>query len=291
MRLARLLAGVLLSLPLAAAAAPLSEEPFPPKGYYINSVHRFFPDLDSRLNAVRYGRWRAIEIAWAFGINTRLDRDFSSYLLTLLENPPRFAPEADRVAPRFAREAVPVFRTLRWGQVFEQGVLDVLASSDATPRIDEERLRRLHSLYRREPWALSEPPDEVAPVRAMQAAPVSARILLAGTRLFALAAEDLAASDFGQQRWRVKKTVEEFDHSFAVERSPEQSTYRLSAPTLTSHYAAIAESLDRLARFRGELFEALVAGGDTRQARRSRDERVKELARRWGIPVEGIGGR
>jgi len=280
-----------LLLLAAAVVSAQPEERFPPKGSWTNSVHRFFPDLDARLNAVRYGRWRAVEIAWVSGINSRLDQKFSSYLLGLLADPPRFAPEPERVAPRFAREALPVFRALRWGQVFERQALDVLAAPDAAPRLNEERLRRIAALYRRERWALSEPSEAEVAGEAMRAAPVSARILLAGTRLFVLAAEDLAASDFGQQRWRIKATVAEFDRSSTLERSPEQSTYHLAAPTVTSRFPVVAEQLDRLRRFRLELFEALVPGGTTPESRRERDERVRQLARRWGLPVEGIGGR
>src|SRR5262249_30670095 len=51
----------LLLLFAAAAFGALPEERFPPKGSWNNSVHRFFPDLDARANAVRYGRWRAVE--------------------------------------------------------------------------------------------------------------------------------------------------------------------------------------------------------------------------------------
>ena len=39
----------------AAPAVQKAQEPLRPRGRYNNSVHRFFPDLDSRLNAVRYG--------------------------------------------------------------------------------------------------------------------------------------------------------------------------------------------------------------------------------------------
>jgi hypothetical protein len=275
----------------AVAVGSLPEERFPPKGSWTNSTHRFFPDLDARMNAVRYGRWRALEIAWGSGINDRLDQRFSSYLLSMLADPPRFAPEADRVAPRFAREAIPIFRALHWGQVFEQQALDILAASDASPQLNEERLGRIAALYRRERWSLSEPAEPEVSGEAMRAAPASARILVAGTRLFVLAAEDLAAADFGQQRWRVKKTVEDFDQSVAQERSPEQATYHVAAPTVVSHFPIVADQLDRLRRFRAELFEALLPGGKTAPARQERDERVRQLARRWGLPVEGIGGR
>ena len=58
-----------IALAGGARGAALNDEPFRPKGRYNDSVHRFFPDLDSRLNAVRYARWRALEIAWISGIN------------------------------------------------------------------------------------------------------------------------------------------------------------------------------------------------------------------------------
>lgn len=268
-----------------------SDEPFPPKGAYNNSVHRYFPDLDARLNAVRYGRWRALEIAWVSGIDRRLDQRFSSYLLALMADAPRYPPEADRVAPRVAREAPPVFRALRWGQTFEQQVIDILASPDASPRLSADRLTRLLDLYRREPWALSEPPDVRPNDDVIAAAPVSARILSAGTRLFALAAEDLAATDFGQQRWRVRRTVEEFDRTYAAERPATDSMYRASAPTILDRYPSIAAHLDRLARFRGEVFLALRGGGETIEARRRRDAQLIEVARRYRIPAEAIGAR
>ncbi len=282
--------GVLLFF-LAVGVVAQKDEPYPPKGSYNHSLHRFFPDLDARLNAVRYGRWRAIEVAWVSGIDAGLDRECSRYLTRLIDDPPRFPPEADRVAPRFAREAAPIFRALRWGQVLEQQVLDILAAPDASPYADEERLTRLFGLYRRERWALSEPQTERLPVGAVRAAPASAHILQSGTRLFALAAEDLATGDFGSQRWLVKQTVEDFDRSFTIERSPEESRYRSAAPKVFSRFPQVADTLDRIAEFRGELFEALVSGGRSAEARRRRDDRVRQLAREWGLPVGGIGGR
>src|SRR5512132_3811915 len=221
---------------LAAAAGARPSEPFPPKGSYNNSVHRFFPDLDARLNAVRYGRWRALEIAWREGVQPGLDAEFSKYLLQLLADPPRFAPEADRVAPRFAREASPVFHALHWGQVLEQEVIDVLASPDASPRVSEGRLNRVLDLYRRERWALTEPPETKPLDAVFAAAPVSARVLSTGTRLLAAAAEDLAASDFGQQSWKVRQTVADFDKQYAADRPPENFTYDTAAPTIAERY-------------------------------------------------------
>lgn len=281
---------VLCAVVIAAApASARAQEPLPPRGRHKHAVHRFFPDLDSRLNAVRYGRWRAVEIAWSVGINPGLDRAFSSYLLSLLAEPPRFPPEAELVSPRFAREAAPVFRALRWGQVLEQQVGDALASADATPALTAGRLERALDVYRREPWALSEPSESAPPAEALALAPRSARILLSGTRLFVLAAEAVAAADFGQQRWKVRDTIAEFDSSLARDKALEEATYRVSAPTVAARYPEVAAHLDRLARFHAEVYGALVPGGATREARRDRDSRLREVARRYGLPVEGIG--
>ena len=52
---------VLCAVAIAAARpSESSSEPFRPRGRYNSSVHRFFPDLDSRFNAVRYGRWSGV---------------------------------------------------------------------------------------------------------------------------------------------------------------------------------------------------------------------------------------
>ena len=47
--------------------------------------------------------------------------------------------------------------------------------------------------------------------------------------------------------------------------------------------------LVRLARFRAEVYGALVPGGATPEARRERDARLRAVARRYGLPTEGIG--
>lgn len=299
-----LLAGLLLLLPRAGEPDSLREEPSRPKGGHNDSVHRYFPDLDSRLNAVRYGRWRALEIAWTLGINRELDRTFSSYLLALLADPPRYAPEADRVAPRFLREARPVFLALRWGQTLEAQLSDALASPDASAARTEARLQKALNAYRREAYALAEPAGLAGgrwpPSEAAARAPVSARILLSGTALFVQTAQDLAEANFGEQRWRVMETIEEFDLGFAggfVAEDPatpgalSPRAYQSEAPAVAEAYSDVADRLDRLARFRLEVFEALVPGGQTPSARRERDERLRTVARRYGLPAEGIGGR
>lgn len=320
---------VLSLLLLASASGGSTPEPFRPKGLHNNAVHRYFPDLDARLNAVRYGRWRALEIAWLSGINPKLDRRFSSYLLALLADPPRYPPEAERVAPRLAREAAQIFHALSWGQMLEQQLSDALASPDASPALTLERLRRALEAYRREPYALSQPKSQgpgPAPETARQearegpqtlvleaarAAPVSAKILLAGTALFVQTAEDLAGADFGEQRWRVRETISEFDQSFAGgfgknggARSAETGaarpdtpgairplTYGTSAPTVAKAFPSISQHLDLLARFRMEVFEALISGGETEQARRQRDSRLREVAWRYRLTEYGIGAR
>jgi hypothetical protein len=286
MRWSGLLASALLLLPAAASGQP--EEPFRPKGSYNNSVHRFHPDLDARLNAVRYGRWRALQVAWQSGINPTLDREFSAYLRGVLSDPPRFAPEGDRVASRPARAASPIFRALRWGQTLEQQFLDILAAADASPTLTSARVDRVLQLHRRERYALSEPPEPVAGADLSALAPESTGMFASGTRLFALAAADLVSGEFAEQRWRIRKTVAEFDPSQAA-ASPSDALYESAAPAVAAAYPAMAARLDRLARFRLEVFEALIPGGSTPEAAGRRDENLRVLARRYGLPVSGIG--
>jgi hypothetical protein len=287
-RLAASAAALCLVVGLAEAQP---EEPFPPKGDYKNSVHRFFPDLDARLNIVRYGRWRAVEIAWVSGIDARGDSELSSYYLRLVADPPNFDPEAFRVAPRFSREARPLFRALHWSQVFEAQVLDILASPDSSPALTSQRMTRLLAIYHREPFAVRGAPSEPPPSPAVAAAPKSARLLIAGARLFGLAAEDLAASDFGQQRWKVKKTLDGYDFTPSDAGPLETASYRVTAPTLESRFPEIAACLDAIAQLRRELFDALVPGPAAPSARSQHDSRARDLARRWGLPAEGIGER
>jgi hypothetical protein len=51
----------------------------------------------------------------------------------------------------------------------------------------------------------------------------------------------------------------------------------------------LAERLDRLSRFRAEVFGTLVPGGVSPEARRQRDAGLRTLARRYGLPEEDIG--
>ena len=242
------------------------------------------------MNAVRYGRWRALQIAWTSGINQRLDSEFADFLRGLLVHPPRFAPEADRVAPGPARDAGPIFRALRWGQTFEQQLLDILASADATPDLSRERIDRALRLYRREPYALSEPADSASTAELLAIAPVSSRILASGTKLFALAADGLISSDFSEQRWKIRKILADFDPASAPV-TPAEALYAAAAPAVASAYPSTTACLDRLARFRAEVFGALIPGGATSEAGHRRDERLRAVARRYGLPAEDIRGR
>ena len=286
MRRAGLATCLALLLLAAAAGAGRPEEPFRPKGFYNNSVHRFHPDLEGRLNAVRYGRWRALQIAWTSGINQRLDSEFADFLRGLLVHPPRFAPEGDRIAPGPARDAGTIFRALRWGQTLEQQVLDILASADATPALSRERIDRALRLYRRERYALSEPAGPSSTAELLAIAPVSSRILASGTKLFALAAEGLISSDFSEQRWKIRKILADFDPASAPV-TPAEALYTAAAPAVASAYPSTTACLDRLARFRAEVFGALIPGGATSESR----ERLRAVARRYGLAAEGIRGR
>ena len=296
-------AGVGTCLPLlllfAAEASGQAEEPFRPKGSYNNSVHRFHPDLDARLNVVRFARWRTLEIAWMSGVTDELDREISAYTASLMKRPPRFPPEADRVAPLLAREAVPIFRALRWGQTLEQQLLDVLASPDAEKRLSAARLERALLLYRRERWALSEPAEpedsglpQLAPgiSRGLPSGTRGTwRLLKSGTWLFAVAAGDLMTPDFAQQRWRVKQTIADFDRSYESDRTPEDVTYAVSAPDVAAGFDGVTRALDRVQQFRTDVLEALIPGAATPEAGRRRDELLRRIARRYGLPSEGIG--
>jgi hypothetical protein len=305
---------------LAGSGQAAPDEPSRPRGLHNDAVHRYFPDLNARFNAVRYGRWRALEIAWTSGINPDLDRDFSSYLLSLLADPPRYPPEANLVAPRFARGARPVYHALHWGQVLEQQLSDALAAPDAIPELTRQRLARAVAAYRREPHALRDPSRDAAAAEregaisseAARVAPVSAKILSSGTALFIRASEALAGMDFGEQRWRVMDTITQFDRTFAADFGQAKATtpeagqtaaaesrepgalniigYRSAAPALFALAPDIAADLDRLSRFRAEVFEALIPGGATPAARHERDARLRVVAGRYGLPEQEFGG-
>jgi hypothetical protein len=52
----------------------------------------------------------------------------------------------------------------------------------------------------------------------------------------------------------------------------------------------VGAQLDRVTRFRLEVYGALEGGGATPEARRRRDEKLREVAKRYGLSVGGIGG-
>ena len=272
---------------LAAGASGQPEEPFRPKGSYNNSVHQFHPDLEARLNVVRFERWRTLEIAWESGLTER-DNEISAYALLLARHPPRFPPEADRVAPLLARDAAPIFRALRWGQALEQQLLDVLASPDAGERLSAARLDRALLIYRRERWALSEPAEPV-PGGASLETTAAWRVEMAGARLFARAAGDLTTPDYSQQRWLVKQTIADFDRASEGDRPAEKGTYAASAPAAAEAFPGVTKALDRVEQLRQDVLEALAPGDATLEARQKRAERLRGVARRYGLPDSGIG--
>jgi hypothetical protein len=123
---------------------------------------------------------------------------------------------------------------------------------------------------------------EPAP-EAGRLARASANILVGGTALFVDSAQALAASDFGEQRQRVRRIVEEFDKSFARERPPEAATYTASAPAVASAWPQLAAALDAVARYRAEVFEALAPAGSSPESRQLREQRLRSVAARWGL--------
>ena len=285
-------AGVGTFLPLlfllAAGASGQPEEPFRPKGAYNNSVHQFHPDLEARLNVVRFERWRTLEIAWESGLTDQADREISAFALLLAKHPPRFPPEADRVAPLLARDASPIFRALRWGQALEQQLLDVLASSDAGERQSAARLDRALLLYQRERWALSEPTEPAVAGPSLETT-AAWRIEMAGARLFARAAADLTTPDYAQQRWLVKQTIADFDRASDGDRPAEMGTDAASAPAAAEAFPGVTKALDRVEQLRRDVLEALAPGDATLEARQKRAERLRGVARRYGLPDSGIG--
>jgi hypothetical protein len=275
---------LVIAAALAAAAAPGAAEVLRPAGGHNDSAHRYFPDLDARLNAVRYARWRALELALLQGITPQLDQEYSAYLLGLIAAPPRYAPEPELIAPILSRDATPVYRALWWGGVLETQLIDALAAADATEPATNARLEKALAAYRAERWALQPQADESAPApEASRLAPSSANILQAGTALFVESAQALAASSYGEQRQLVRKVVEDFDKSFASERPAHDATYAAAAPDVTAAWPDVADALDRLARYRAEVFEALAPAGDTLEGRRLRDDRLRAVASRWGL--------
>lgn len=285
-------AGVGTCLPLlfllAAGASAQPEEPFRPKGSYNNSVHQFHPDLEARLNVVRFERWRTLEIAWESGLTDQADREISASALLLATHPPRFPPEADRVAPLLARDASPIFRALRWGQALEQQLLDVLASTDAGERLSAARLDRALLLYQRERWALSEPTESVVAGPSLETT-AAWRIELAGARLFARAAADLTTPDYSQQRWLVKQAIADFDRASEGDRPAEKGPDTALAPAAAETFPGVMKALGRVEQLRRDVLEALAPGDATLEARQKRAERLRGVARRYGLPVSGIG--
>ena len=268
-------AAILCLLYLAACSGAGIQVPF--TSVHAHAVHRFFPDLDQRENAVRYGRWNALESAWIHGVTPEADRRLAAGLRETIGRKPDFPPDPRLCAPILAREEPLLFGALVDAERFETAVTDALAATDASPETTSARVEKSLLRYRRSPFTLGAPPE--APVDPKLGELSTARLLLAGDWLFAHAAEDLAASAFRDQRWKVKATVDRYDRD--VESPPgsvEAAWYRSYAPTFTAAYPGAAELFDRATRFRIEIFEALAAADPA--ARRAG---IENVVRRYGI--------
>jgi len=244
---------------------------------HANAVHRFFPDLDRRENAVRYGRWNALESAWTHGVTPEVDARMAKSFRETIRRLPDFPPDARMCAPQLAREAPRIFGALVESDRLEREVTDALAATDASPETTSSRVEKSLVRYRRSPFALASPPPAAVDPRLGELA--TARLLLEGDWLFAHAAEDLAASAFGDQRWKVKTTVDRFDREIEAPAAPlAASWYRTYAPTFSATYPTASELFDRATLFRIEIFEALSAP----EAAARRDA-TRAVGRRYGV--------
>lgn len=242
-----------------------------------NAVHRFFPDLDRRENAVRYGRWNALESAWIHGVNPDADRRLSGELLSTIRRLPDFPPDPVLAAPRLAREAPAIFAALAEADRFEREITDALAATDATPETTSSRVESSLVRYRRSPFALEAPPDSAIDPKLGQFE--TTRLLLEGDWLFAHAAEDLVASSWRDQRWKVRETIDRYDREIdSPPVSLEISWYHKFAPTFTRGYPAAAELFDRATRYRVEIFAALLSAGPA-----DRGAIAAAIERRYGL--------
>jgi hypothetical protein len=270
---------IVLALSAAVGCLTLRNETFRPRGIYNNAVHRFFPDLDRRENAIRYGRWRALEVSWREGVSEPVDRRFAEKLLVEMQKLPDFPPDPRLAAPALAREAPRCYDALRNADLLEREVADILAAGDATPMRNRERIDRALNLYRRQPAALSSPPAPPPPETERLSTFATARLLLMGDWLFARADEDLTTSDYGEQRWKIRETVERYDRELTVPpASLRTAWYEEFAPGFTKAFPFVSDTLDRATRFRIEIFAALASPDGGRRLRS-----VAEVERRYGL--------
>lgn len=249
----------------------------PFQGLSSSAVHRFFPDLDGRENAIRYGRWRALESAWRRGIGREADPELAAAFLSTIHRLPAFPPDARLAAPRFSREAPRSFEALLQGDRLEREIADALASTDVSGSSTKARIETCFTAYRRSSSALSEPP--AAEADSTPGDLHTARLLLEGDWLFAQSAEDLDAASFREQRWKVRASVERYDRE--IESPPDSiaaAWYARVAPEFSQAHSLVAAALDRVTRFRIEVFQALTPADEG-----SRLERLASVEKRYGL--------
>ncbi len=249
----------------------------PFQGLSSHSVHRFFPDLEERENAIRYGRWRALESAWTGGISADLDRRLEDSLLVAIHRLPSFPPDPTLCAPRFSREATRSFSAVLEADALEREVADALASTDASAAGTKTRIERSLAQYHRSRFALSEP--DTASGDTSLGDLRTAKLLLEGDWLFAQSAEDLEVSSFREQRWKVKASVDRYDQE--IESPPdsiEASWYARYAAALSQAHPLVTAALDRATRFRIDVFRALAPRDPA-----SRRERLEAVERAYGL--------
>ena len=230
----------------------------PFQGISSHSVHRFFPDLDERENAIRYARWRALESAWAHGIDDEGDRKLSGSLLATIHRLPAFPPDPALCAPRFSREAFLAFSAVLEADQLEREIGDALASTDSSAASTKSRIERSVTAYHRSRFALSENGSDSGDTTSGDRR--TARLLLKGDWLFAQSAEDLVVSNFREQRWRVRASVDRYDREVETPLDTIQAAwYARSAPDFAQTHPLATAALDRATRFRIDVFRALAS--------------------------------
>jgi hypothetical protein len=87
----------------------------------------------------------------------------------------------------------------------------------------------------------------------------------------------------------VKKTIADFDLASESDRPTEKEPDTALAPAAAEAFPGMTKALGRVEQLRRDVLEALAPGDATLEARQKRAERLRGVARRYGLPVSGIG--